>query len=80
MHFKDSHIGLTSLSEGWVNDKINKKPRIDPFVHLEHARVTRYFNATKETIEGLGRGLFGPDKTQWPEFLTNLDGESIEVW
>lgn len=50
-HFKDSDIGLINSEGEWLKDEYNKKPKIDPDIHLSRTKVTGYYTNTLKALK-----------------------------
>jgi len=52
-HFKDSDIGLMNIDGVWLEDAVNKLPKIDPDIHLGLPRVRAYYKSTLRALKHL---------------------------
>lgn len=46
-HSKRSYIGLSGLDDEWVDDELNKRPKIDPEHEFKEQSVRQYYNAVR---------------------------------
>ena len=73
-HYKDPNIGLLgSARGGWVDDGINKPPKIDPFQELSSPSIKHFYKATRLGLKELC-SFFSID----PMFIEFLDTEDYE--
>jgi hypothetical protein len=47
-HNKESYIGLSGYKDVWVNNGVNKPPKIDPEIELKKESIQKYYDAVRE--------------------------------
>ena len=77
-HFKESNvIGLTSVDGDWIQDSVNRPPKIDPQYELSIAQVKNYYNSIRNGLIGISS--LSEKYSQWRRIFEEERYDSILI-